>query len=222
MDQTARPGLMPGAGRPARWWRLGSSRPDCGSPSLRRAPTTAATALAAGLRGLSRRRLREHGIEVHADLPAVGANLHDHPAAQLEFAGTRQLRDELGLFATTHWLPAEQALAKIASPMADGPFDLHAYPWVEPDEAQPAGWKCVVPAGLLTPKSRGRLRLRSAGPGQRAEAEHARRRGPRLRPVGEPELKTRSGQLRIDRDRYAGAGARATSTSRARTGRPSQ
>ena len=117
--------------------------------------------------------LREHGIEVHADLPAVGANLHDHPAAQLEFAGTEQLREELALFARTRWLPEEQTLAKIASPMADGPFDLHVYPWVEPDEAQPAGWRCVVPAGLLTPKSRGRLRLRSADPGQRAEVDHA-------------------------------------------------
>src|SRR5215467_5734548 len=48
------------------------------------------------------------------------------------------------------------ALAKIASPMADGPFDLHVYPRVEPDEAQPAGWRCVVPVGLLTPRSHGR------------------------------------------------------------------
>jgi len=117
--------------------------------------------------------LREHGIEVHADLPAVGANLHDHPASQFEFAGTERLREEFELFARTYWLPEEQALAKIASPMADGPFDLHVYPWVEPDEAQPAGWRCVVPVALLTPKSRGRLRLRSADPAVRAEVDHA-------------------------------------------------
>jgi choline dehydrogenase len=117
--------------------------------------------------------LREHGIDVHADLPAVGANLHDQPASQLEFAATERLRQELELFARTSWLPEEQALAKIASPMADGPFDLHVYPWVEPDEAQPTGWRCVVPVGLLTPKSRGRLRLRSAGPMERAQVNHA-------------------------------------------------
>jgi choline dehydrogenase len=117
--------------------------------------------------------LREHGISVHADLPAVGANLHDQPASQLEFAGTEWLRQELELFAKTQWLPEEQALAKIASPMADGPFDLHVYPWVESDEAQPTGWRCVVPVGLLTPKSRGRLRLRSADPAERAEVDHA-------------------------------------------------
>jgi choline dehydrogenase len=117
--------------------------------------------------------LREHGFEVHADLPAVGANLHDHPAAELVFAGTERLREELELFARTHWLPEEQALAKIASPLADGPFDLHVYPWVEPDEAQSTGWRCVVPVALLTPKARGRLRLRSADPGKRAEIDHA-------------------------------------------------
>src|SRR5262245_8810708 len=117
--------------------------------------------------------LREHGIEVQAELPAVGANLHDHPASQLEFAGTEPLGKELELFARAHWLPEEQTLAKIASPMADGPFDLHVYPWVEPDESLPAGWRCVVPAGLLTPQSRGRLRLRSADPAIRATVDHA-------------------------------------------------
>jgi choline dehydrogenase len=117
--------------------------------------------------------LWQHGIEVHADLPAVGANLHDHPAAQLEFAGTGRLGEELELFARTHWVPEEQILAKIASPVVHGPFDLHVYPWVEPDEAQPAGWRCVVPVALLTPKSRGRLRLRSAHPAKRAEVDHA-------------------------------------------------
>ena len=117
--------------------------------------------------------LREHGIEVHADLTGVGANLHDHPASQLEFAGTERLGKELDLFARTRWLPEEQTIAKIASPMANGPFDLHVYPWVEPDEAKPSGWRCVVPVGLLTPKSRGRLRLRSADPAERAEVDHA-------------------------------------------------
>ena len=117
--------------------------------------------------------LRELGIEVQADLPGVGANLHDHPASQLEFAGTERLGEELELFARAHWLPEEQTLAKLASPMADGPFDLHVYPWMEPDEAQPSGWRCVVPVGLLTPRSRGRLALRSADPAERAAVDHA-------------------------------------------------
>src|SRR5258706_12513551 len=78
--------------------------------------------------------LRELGIEVQADLPGVGANLHDHPASQLEFAGTERLGEELELFARAHWLPEGQTLAKLASPMADRPFALHVYPWMEPDD----------------------------------------------------------------------------------------
>jgi len=72
----------------------------------------------------------------------------------------------------SHWLPEEQTLAKLASPIADGPFDLHVYPWVEPDEGLSTGWRCVVPVGLLTPKSRGRLALRS-DPAVRAAVDHA-------------------------------------------------
>jgi choline dehydrogenase len=117
--------------------------------------------------------LREHRIEVHADLTGVGANLHDHPASQLEFAATARLGEQLELFARTYWLPEEQTIAKLASPTATGPFDLHVYPWAEPDEGQPSGWRCVVPVGLLTPKSRGRLRLRSADPAVRANVDHA-------------------------------------------------
>jgi choline dehydrogenase len=117
--------------------------------------------------------LRELGIEVQADLPGVGANLHDHPASELEFAGTELLGEQLERFARTHWLPEEQTLAKLASPMADGPFDLHVYPWVEPDEGLSTRWKCVVPVGLLTLQSRGQLRLRSADPAVRAAVDHA-------------------------------------------------
>src|SRR4030095_7145165 len=52
--------------------------------------------------------LRRLGIEVHADRPAVGANLHDQPASQLEFAATERLRQELELFARTQWLQGGQ------------------------------------------------------------------------------------------------------------------
>jgi len=96
--------------------------------------------------------LREQGIEGHADLSAVGADLHDHPAAQLEFAGTERLGGGPRTFRQDVLAPEEQALAKIASPMADGLFDLHVYPRVEPDEAQPCGWRCVVPVGVAHPE----------------------------------------------------------------------
>jgi choline dehydrogenase len=99
------------------------------------------------------------GIEPALDVPGVGANLHDQPTIELRFAGTDELGRDLGAFAAERWLPEEQALAKIASPFADGPYDLHVYPWVEPDATLASGWRCVVPVGLLTPRSRGSVRL---------------------------------------------------------------
>jgi choline dehydrogenase len=104
------------------------------------------------------------GIEPVVDLPGVGANLHDQPTIELRFAGTDELRGDLEAFAAERWLPEEQALAKIASPFADGPYDLHVYPWVEPDAALASGWRCVIPVGLLTPRSRGSVRLADRDP----------------------------------------------------------
>jgi choline dehydrogenase len=116
--------------------------------------------------------LRAAGIDVAVDLPGVGENLHDQPAAELRFAGTRQLRTDLEAFSAERWLPEEQAIAKIASTRPDGPYDVHVYPWVEPDTETPNGWRCVIPVGLLAPRSRGRLRLRSGDPSQLAEIDH--------------------------------------------------
>jgi choline dehydrogenase len=63
-------------------------------------------------------------------------------------------------------------MVKLASPGCAGPYDLHVYPWMERDPALPGGWMCVVAVALLTPRSRGRLRLRSDDPGERAELDH--------------------------------------------------
>lgn len=98
------------------------------------------------------------GADHLVELAGVGANLHDHPAVTLEFDASALLVAELDAFRAEHgWLPEEQALAKIASATASGPYDLHVYPWVEPRADSPTGWSVVVPVGLLTPRSRGRL-----------------------------------------------------------------
>lgn len=109
-------------------------------------------------------QLRRLDIDVVADVPGVGENLHDHPTVELTFAGADRLARELELFAQTRWLPEEQSLAKLASPGADGPYDLHMYPWVEPDQSVSSGWRVVVPISQLRPRSRGSIRLRSADP----------------------------------------------------------
>jgi choline dehydrogenase-like flavoprotein len=55
-------------------------------------------------------------------------------------------------------------------PGGDGPYDLHVYPWIEPDAAAPHGWKCVFPVALLVPRSRGAVL--SGGAVGRARIEH--------------------------------------------------
>ncbi|GCD93051.1 GMC family oxidoreductase [Embleya hyalina] len=118
--------------------------------------------------------LADVGIAVRHDLPGVGANLHDHPAVQLEYAATAELAADLADFARTRMLPDEQAIAKVRSPYAgDAPYDLHVYPWVERDERTRHGWRCVLPVALLRPRSRGSVRLRSADPYTRAAVDHA-------------------------------------------------
>jgi choline dehydrogenase len=98
------------------------------------------------------------GAELLVELVGVGANLHDHPAVTLEFDASALLVARLDAFRAEHgFLPEEQALAKIASGTSEGPYDLHLYPWIEPRPDSPTGWSVVVPVGLLTPRSRGRL-----------------------------------------------------------------
>lgn len=109
------------------------------------------------------------GVALVHELPGVGQNLHDHPAIQLEFEGTEALARKLEEFARTRWLPEEQSVARLRSPESLGPYDLHVYPWVEPvDDAQTLGaqaaWKCVIPVGLLTPRSRGTVTITSTDP----------------------------------------------------------
>ncbi|MGV9847403.1 GMC family oxidoreductase [Streptomyces sp. NPDC003442] len=111
-----------------------------------------------------RSHLKEWGLALVSDRPGVGSNLHDHPAALMEFAGTAELRRDLDEFSRRGWLPQEQSVLKLRSPVSDGPYDLHIYPWVEPDPAQEHGWRCIVPIGQLRPRSRGTVRLTSAAP----------------------------------------------------------
>ena len=95
---------------------------------------------------------------------------------QLEFDGSAELAARLDAFARRRWLPEEQAILKLASPRCEGPFDLHVFPWIEPDAAAPHGWKCVFPVALLTPRSRGAVL--SGGAEGRARIEHRYLRDP--------------------------------------------
>lgn len=120
------------------------------------------------------------GVPVQNDLPGVGKGLQDHPSLQLEYAGTPELARALAEFGAEQWLPDEQAIAKVKSPEAeDAPFDLHIYPWTERDPASPHGWRCVIPIGLVKPRSRGTLTLKLAGGELSTAVNHAYLADPR-------------------------------------------
>jgi choline dehydrogenase len=101
---------------------------------------------------------------VHA-LPGVGRNLQDHPAAELRFAGTPELERRSRAFAARAFHPEEQLIAKIRSSRCPAGFDLHIYTQGGARRQEPDRWIWAYTAAVLTPRSRGRLRLRSPDPG---------------------------------------------------------
>jgi choline dehydrogenase len=120
--------------------------------------------------------LAEHGIAVLADLPGVGANLHDHPMISPVWpitSGTTLLEAQSEASMTEYRLTRRGPLASFAQGLAmlalrdGGAPDLQVYftmlgfePGLIP-MAQPAVTALTV---LLTPASRGTVRLRSADP----------------------------------------------------------
>jgi len=109
------------------------------------------------------------GIEVVADLPAVGGNLHDHPAYELFYDASDELeRRTMAFAATGRSVPDEQGFASVASSVADdGLVDLHVISEISMDGRLGIFVACV------TPRSRGRLRLRSADPTAAPIVDHA-------------------------------------------------
>jgi choline dehydrogenase len=119
--------------------------------------------------------LRAHGIPVLADLPGVGANLHDHPMITPVWpitAGTTLLDAGSEASLAAYRLARRGPLASVAQALAMLPLrgeapDLQVYftlmgfgPGLVP-MSQPAVTALTV---LLTPASRGTVRLRSADP----------------------------------------------------------
>ncbi|MDX6521113.1 MAG: choline dehydrogenase [Gaiellales bacterium] len=108
------------------------------------------------------------GIEVMADNPGVGANLHDHPSFELIFERTDELdRRDAAFVASGHVVPDEQGFAKVASSRCRGaPFDLHLF-----SELLAEGRPGIFVA-CLTPRSRGRVTLTSADPESPPRIDH--------------------------------------------------
>ena len=101
-------------------------------------------------------QLRQLDLPVAADLPGVGANLIDHPLVSVDLPATPGPGG-----------PTFQVLLTLRSPLATatGPPDLHLFlagPFNDP--TIPNGAVFGIVTGLLSPRSRGSLRLRSADP----------------------------------------------------------
>jgi choline dehydrogenase len=93
------------------------------------------------------------GISVTADLPGVGENLQDHPVVTAAYVSARPLPASRG----NHG----EAYAALRSPLADGIPDLHVFPILR-DAPRSA---FLLAAAVMTPDSRGTIRLSSADPG---------------------------------------------------------
>jgi len=102
------------------------------------------------------------GRPVVADLPGVGANLADHPAVAIDLECARPDGDPpiFQLVATAHSRLAQGA----------GPPDLQLVA-CGPYPAAGGGAGCMIAPALLKPGSRGRVRLRDAGPGSMPEID---------------------------------------------------
>jgi choline dehydrogenase len=101
--------------------------------------------------------LRALDLPVVADLPGVGANLVDHPLVAVNLPAVPGRRRG----------PEFQVLLTLRSTLATPtePPDLHLFvagPFDDP--STPSGAVFGIVTGLLTPRSRGSLRLRSADP----------------------------------------------------------
>lgn len=96
--------------------------------------------------------LRSHGITVRVNLPGVGANLADHAGADIDcgYRGPARGAPILHLLATFH---------SSATPSDQAP-DLML--WLTDPRGDPPVFE--IAAGLLRPRSRGTVRLRSADP----------------------------------------------------------
>jgi choline dehydrogenase len=97
--------------------------------------------------------LRAVGVDPRHPLPGVGQNLHDHPSVRLAFAGSAELIRRMEAFAGEGWMPEEQTIAKLRSPLYPSDqagFDLHVYPVGGPEPGD-GGWHWYVPVACMTP-----------------------------------------------------------------------
>ncbi len=116
--------------------------------------------------------LRELGIDPVHELPGVGRNLQDHPLIPLLYSGTPELIESMARFEAGGGLMREEGTTIVTSSAhPEGPFDLHIYPissrvadsWARDlhRREESGGWLFGVASALMSPRSRGTIRLSS-------------------------------------------------------------
>jgi choline dehydrogenase len=114
------------------------------------------------------------GIACVHDLPGVGRNLHDHPMVEVEYARGDALEREIAAATARGFVPDEQTLGKTrSSHAADGIYDLHVVPFFSATQTGILAGRVSIAAAVMTPRSRGYVRVRDAQPGAAPLLEHA-------------------------------------------------
>lgn len=103
------------------------------------------------------------GIGTVHPLPGVGRNLQDHTAGHVAFAGTPALIEAMDGFVAAGGAPREEGTIVVArSSRCRSAFDLHLYPIGK--RLPEGGWHFGIYAAIMTPQSRGTVRLSSPDP----------------------------------------------------------
>jgi choline dehydrogenase len=108
--------------------------------------------------------LKEYGIDVTHDLPGVGRNLQDHPAIGVRYEAKPETIAALEAFIAAGGLPREEGTIGLArSSRCEGPYDLHLYP-IASRPFGGKGWRIHISSALMSPRSRGSIRLNPTAP----------------------------------------------------------
>jgi choline dehydrogenase len=111
------------------------------------------------------------GIASVHPLTGVGRNLQDHTASHIAFAGTPALTEAMDSFVAAGGYPREEGTIVVArSSRCPSAFDLHLYPLGKrlPD----GGWHFGIYTAIMTPQSRGTVRLSGPAPGAPPIIDH--------------------------------------------------
>ncbi len=106
--------------------------------------------------------LSEAGITVVIDAPGVGENLHDHPGVTIRYGPESATRTAINSDHHRGALFQSQIILRARSTLCADGFDLHLLPSV--DQTMAGDWETVILAFNVTPRSRGRVRLRGDDP----------------------------------------------------------